>query len=117
MESLSTAESVSEHMRLIGGFLESISDRDRHGNVLVFGDVCVRMKKSDIEYCIYLGRPFRAGSASKFGRFIGEGGKTTCKLSSVLFVASMDSESDVLALREVKDLIRALYEGNKKELS
>ena len=97
----------------ISSFLENRKDTDRRGHPIEFGDICVVLRKDGIEYCVYIGRPERYGTASKFGRFISESGKTTCKLSSVLFIESPGFVG-ASSLREVKDLLQKLYEGNKK---
>lgn len=88
------------------------SKRDKDGQILQEGDVCVRAitKKSGIEFCVYKGEAWGGnGSKGEFGRFITPGGVRSIKYTSVLFafdpMGKRRANTD-----EVKQLIREFYE-------
>lgn len=86
------------------------SKKDRFGQVLIPGDLCVYDKK----FIVYKGETW-GGSSSKreFGRFITPEGARTIKYTNVIFafdpMGKRRSEASI-----IKDLTRRFYEGEKR---
>lgn len=87
--------------------------RDKLGQIIQQGDVCVRMKtdRSGIEFCIYKGEAWGGnGSKGEFGRFITPTGVRSIKYANVLFafdpLGKRRSKSE-----QVKELAREFYEN------
>lgn len=86
--------------------------RDRDGQVLHEGDVCVRITRPGHipQFCVYKGESYgKKGGKGEYGKFITPDGVTSIKYTSVLF--SFDPMGKRRAdTEQVREMTRKFYE-------
>lgn len=109
-------------MSLANKLRESLIKRDKYGQELTPGCVCIRVRKSkwpntddkprqQLEFCVYKGVTRGNKSTGKFGRFITTKGEVSIRHDSVVFVFEPSSERRAKT-EEITNLIRSYYESN-----
>ena len=108
-------------MSLATKLQESLIKRDKYGQELTPGCVCVRVRKNawprtndeprqNLEFCVYKGVTRGSKSTGKFGRFITANGEVSIRHGGVVFVFEPSSERRAKT-EEITKLVRSYYES------
>lgn len=89
--------------------------RDKYGQELRPGDVCIRSIDDKPQFVVYKKEVFGGkGSKGEFGRFITEDGLRTIKFTSVVFAYDPMGER-VVKHKKIDGLVRSFYEGQNRK--
>lgn len=108
-------------MSLATRLRESLTKRDKYGQELTPGCVCVRVRKNpwprtnneprqNLEFCIYKGATRGNKATGQYGRFITAKGEVSIRHDGVVFVFEPSSERRAKT-EEITKLVRSYYES------